>query len=622
MSKKKAGVFWALVMLLALPAVGQTQPQTYFLVMNQPVGQGTVIPTPGTYPLTEGTQVTLQASPAQGWRFDKWVINGSEVTIDTYSFEITENTTVTAYFVRQYTLTMAVSPVGGGTTTPLVGTYFYDADTVVNISALASAGYRFDNWTGGVTDPNSATTTIVMDGDKTVTANFVRQYTLTIEVNPAGGGTTTPAVGTHVYDAGTVVNISAIASAGYRFGNWTGGVTNPNSATTTIVMDGDKTVTANFVRQYTLTMAVNPAGGGTTTPAVGTHVYDAGTVVSISATPAGGFAFGKWIGDVQDPNDPSTVVTVNEDKVVTAIFVRTEQRSFGPGWNLLSVPLLPLAPNNTPAAVFGDDVSPLWIYWWNPNKTPAGYETPTDVDPGRGYWVYLMGQTVIDVTGTVVEQDYEVPLGNAGWHMISTPTINVYWGYCKFTDGTTTKTYRDAVEAGWIAPYAFRWDPAANQYIPLLDNGVIEPWVGYWIRTYVDGLTLILPVYEAIHNPPSPPTPSILVPTAAELGLTPPPPPTVTLSADLVLAYPNPVSTGHGVTFRVLALPVEELRVTVLDVSGRLVWTAATLGNQLSWNLVDSAGRTVANGVYLYFVEVKATGQWMRSGLQKLLILR
>jgi len=77
-----------------------------------------------------------------------------------------------------YTLTMIVKPSGGGTTDPAVGSYTYNAGTVVPISAIPADGYTFMNWslsyyTGdGVADPNSAITTVTMNGNKIVTANF------------------------------------------------------------------------------------------------------------------------------------------------------------------------------------------------------------------------------------------------------------------------------------------------------------------------------------------------------------------------------------------------------------------------------------------------------------------
>ena len=143
-------------------------------------------------------------------------------------------------------LTMAVSPSGGGTTSPPSGPTPIPRETSSSITATPSAGYVFDHWTGDVADANSASTTVTMDADKTVTAYFVTKD-LTMDVSPSGGGTTSPAVGIHHCVPGQVVAITATPSAGYVFDHWTGGVADANSASTTVTMDADKTVTANFV---------------------------------------------------------------------------------------------------------------------------------------------------------------------------------------------------------------------------------------------------------------------------------------------------------------------------------------------------------------------------------------
>ncbi|HZK40447.1 MAG TPA: ice-binding family protein, partial [Atribacterota bacterium] len=70
---------------------------------------------------------------------------------------------------------------------------------------------------------------------------------LTMAVNPSGGGTTSPAVGAHPgYAANQVVNITATPATGYHFVNWTGDVANLNNTSTTVIMNANKTVTANF----------------------------------------------------------------------------------------------------------------------------------------------------------------------------------------------------------------------------------------------------------------------------------------------------------------------------------------------------------------------------------------
>jgi hypothetical protein len=69
-------------------------------------------------------------------------------------------------------LTLNASPDVGSVIVPAEGTHTYAEDAVISISAIPATGYAFDSWTGDVDDPDSASTTVTMDADKTVTANF------------------------------------------------------------------------------------------------------------------------------------------------------------------------------------------------------------------------------------------------------------------------------------------------------------------------------------------------------------------------------------------------------------------------------------------------------------------
>lgn len=69
-----------------------------------------------------------------------------------------------------------------------------------------------------------------------------------------------------------------------------------------------------------LEMAVSPLGSGTTVPSAGTHTYDCGTTVNVSATSAGpDWCFSHWSGDCSGTS-PSTSVYVDTDKSCTANF--------------------------------------------------------------------------------------------------------------------------------------------------------------------------------------------------------------------------------------------------------------------------------------------------------------
>ena len=136
----------------------------------------------------------------------------------------------------------------GGVTTPDTGTYSYSFGTEVPITAFPDNGYRFAGWTGDVPEghENDNPLLITVDSDKSVTANFIQQCTLTLSAE--NGGTTVPVPGSHTYDMGTEVSITASPDSGYRFTRWTGDVPGglENVVPLTIDVDSDKSITANF----------------------------------------------------------------------------------------------------------------------------------------------------------------------------------------------------------------------------------------------------------------------------------------------------------------------------------------------------------------------------------------
>ena len=155
-----------------------------------------------------------------------------------------------------------------------------------------------------------------------VKVHYTKTYELTMSVWPMGGGSTNPTVGVHTYGASTVVDVSAAPGSGYRFDHWTGDVADPNAASTTVTMDADKMVTAVFVKTYVLTMQVLPSGGSTS-PMVGVHTYDEGTVVNLSVSPNFGYQFDRWEGDLTGSTNP-TSVTMTRDMILRAVFFATE----------------------------------------------------------------------------------------------------------------------------------------------------------------------------------------------------------------------------------------------------------------------------------------------------------
>ena len=81
------------------------------------------------------------------------------------------------FLVPQKTLTCSLTD-GGSVTQPGEGVFHYDQNAVVGLAAAADSNYHFVNWTGTavnagkVADPNSAGTTVTMDADYSMIANF------------------------------------------------------------------------------------------------------------------------------------------------------------------------------------------------------------------------------------------------------------------------------------------------------------------------------------------------------------------------------------------------------------------------------------------------------------------
>jgi hypothetical protein len=149
------------------------------------------------------------------------------------------------------------STTGGGVTIPGEGDFAYEEGAVVELVAEAEEGYIFVNWTGDVAtiaDINAAATTITVDAACSITANFVRGYTLTVS-SREGGWVWGPGEGQFAYADGTVVELGAVAESSWRFFGWSGDVdtvADVHAAETTIVMNGDYSVTAIFERQHYL----------------------------------------------------------------------------------------------------------------------------------------------------------------------------------------------------------------------------------------------------------------------------------------------------------------------------------------------------------------------------------
>ena len=277
---------------------------------------GTILPE-GITSFLAGTQVTVLAHSAPGYQLYGWTgaCSGGGPCVVTMDAD----KSVTANFAEVFDLTVASSPANGGTVFPS-GTTSYVSNSQVTLTARPGYGYGFSGWDGDCS--GSGPCVVTMDDDKTVTANFVKQFVLTVVASPSTGGEVSPK-GTTQHTEGNEVMVTAAPAEGYGFSGWSGACSGTDACV--VIMDGYKTVTANFFTRFTLTTMAEPSSGGTVSPE-GTTSYDAGSEVTVTATPTSGYTFSGWSGDCS--GSASCVVTMDGDKSVTAKFTSTAAIAF------------------------------------------------------------------------------------------------------------------------------------------------------------------------------------------------------------------------------------------------------------------------------------------------------
>lgn len=204
------------------------------------------------------------------------VFNGAKATGSTDSFSVLEVT---------------FNVVGSGS-----------SDLNLEFSAMSSA-YTFKNLLPLLT---------AYDGSVQVGPS--QNYSLSIAVQPPEGGITDPEAGVHSYAEGTVVNVTVVPDASYKFDHWDGACT--GSGPCQVTMDADKTVTAVLtelpITCYALTLSHTGQGSdpvATPTNSTGCPAgrYVEGETIALSgAMPDAGWRIGGWIGTSADGSTTDT----------------------------------------------------------------------------------------------------------------------------------------------------------------------------------------------------------------------------------------------------------------------------------------------------------------------------
>jgi Leucine-rich repeat (LRR) protein len=166
----------------------------------------------------------------------------------------------TTVYPSEYKLTVS-STAGGSVVDPAEEISTHTEGMSVYLIAVADEGYRFVSWTGDVDtigNVKRAQTVIKIGGEYSIRAEFEKlpEYHLTVS-NTTGGRVIKPKKAMTTYKGEKVVELEAQEDVGWGFVSWTGDVgtiADVDAASTSITMNGNYSITANFEKEEPVTI--------------------------------------------------------------------------------------------------------------------------------------------------------------------------------------------------------------------------------------------------------------------------------------------------------------------------------------------------------------------------------
>jgi len=304
------------------------------------------LPWQGTF--DEGTDVTIEAVPIEGWIHDQFSgdVPDGHAQDNPMTVTMDQDRTIKTHFKRDIcTLTIGWAGAGtvsiDGTPQSLPYTGQFQIGTVVNIDVTPKDGWQFQVWSGDVPDGDKTSDplSLTMNQGRSINPHFmVIKKELTVSWAGAGtvsiNGTPRSLPYTGMFPVNRTVDIDALPNSGWEFDRWSGdvAVADRTDAPLALTMDQDCTINPHFKR-VKRTLTIEWAGAGTVlidgTPQAlpYTGSFPTGTVVSIDAVPKSGWEFQKWTGDVvaADATDDPVDLTMNQDRTIRPNFMRIKR---------------------------------------------------------------------------------------------------------------------------------------------------------------------------------------------------------------------------------------------------------------------------------------------------------
>jgi hypothetical protein len=162
------------------------------------------------------------------------------------------------------------------------------------------------------------------------------------------------------------------------------------------------------------------------------------------------------------------------------------------GWNLISLPLIPVseARADVLSLILKQGPAGATVTYGFDNKAKSWIMNPANMTHGQGYWIYMKSYDVLIVQGTSIEEYWGLEpihyLLYKGWNLV---------GYTAITPGSASE-YLSSLEGGSYYKYVYVWKAEDQRWMmvkAIEPAGTLYPGQAFWIFLHSDQ-TLIPPV--------------------------------------------------------------------------------------------------------------------------------
>ena len=276
---------------------------------------GSLTVTPQKEIYDSGDEITLTATPDEGYTLRRVYCDDFETTSLVSSYTVTHSTTLQAEFVKkEYTCKITTEGEGSVEVSPEQKTYQHG--DVITLTAVPGEGYAFEGFSGSVISTDT-TVEVVVTNHLDITATFYFDaYTLTLTTGEGGSVTVEPEKET--YHRNEKVTLTAAPDEGYFFAGFTG-TAESDDPVMEVTMDQNHEITATFSNE-TFTLTLTTGDGGKVTVEPEKEAYHRNEKVTLTAVPDEGYAFAGFTGTAGSTNLVMEIVMDRDHEIAAGFY--------------------------------------------------------------------------------------------------------------------------------------------------------------------------------------------------------------------------------------------------------------------------------------------------------------